>query len=145
VGIGHIRQWDPAFDPGAMATNASDIFFRVQAAWMARDMKAVRELLTPEMYDRLDGQCAELRAQRRINRLENIAVRSAAVSEAWQESGQGFVTVAFLANVLDYTTDESGQVVEGSCTEPARFEEYWTFVRPVGSNRWKLTAIQQAD
>ncbi|HEY7366295.1 MAG TPA: Tim44-like domain-containing protein [Methylomirabilota bacterium] len=144
VGTSHIRQWDPTFDPGAMAANASDIFFRVQAAWTARDMKGVREVLTPEMYDRLDGQCAELKAQRRVNRLENIAVRSAAVSEAWQESAQDFVTVAFLANVLDYTTDESGRVVEGSRTEPTRFEEYWTFVRPVGPNRWKLTAIQQA-
>jgi predicted lipid-binding transport protein (Tim44 family) len=144
AGTSHIRQWDPTFDPGAMAANASDIFFKIQAAWTARDMKAVRELLTPEMYDRLDGQCAELRAQRRINRLENIAVRSAEVSEAWQESGQDFVTVAFLANVLDYTTDEAGQVTDGSRSEPTRFEEFWTFVRPVGPNRWKLTAIQQA-
>ena len=143
LGIGHIRQMDPAFDPAAMAATASDVFFKVQAAWMARDMSAVREHLTPEMLDRMGGQCAELRAQRRINRLENIAVRSTEVTEAWQEGGQDYVTVAFLASVLDYTTDEGGQLVEGSRTEPVRFEEYWTFVRPVGPNRWKLTAIQQ--
>jgi len=143
AGIGHIRQMDPAFDPAAMTATASDVFFKVQAAWMARDMSAVRDHLTPEMVDRLGGQCAELRAQHRINRLENIAVRSTEVTEAWQEGGQDYVTVAFLASVLDYTTDEGGQVVEGSRTEPVRFEEYWTFARPVGPNRWKLSAIQQ--
>ena len=29
---------DAAFDPARMATAASDVFFKVQAAWMARDM-----------------------------------------------------------------------------------------------------------
>jgi predicted lipid-binding transport protein (Tim44 family) len=60
------------------------------------------------------------------------------------QQGQDFATVAFLASVLDYTTDESGQLVGGSRTEPARFEEYWTFVRPVGPGAWRLSAIQQA-
>ena len=26
-----------------------------------------------------------------------------------------------------------------------KFEEYWTFVRPVGPNPWRLTAINQAE
>jgi predicted lipid-binding transport protein (Tim44 family) len=66
------------------------------------------------------------------------------ISEAWQESGQDFVTVRFHANLLDYTVDEaSGQVVSGNRTEPVKFEEYWTLTRPVGNNAWKLSAIQQ--
>ena len=143
VGVAHIQQMDAAFDPARMGAAASDVFFKVQAAWMARDMGSARDSLTPQMYDRMQAQCAELRAQRRINRLENIAVRSTDVTEAWQEQGQDFVTIAFVANVLDYSTDESGQVVDGSRTEPVRFGEYWTFVRPVGPNAWRLSAIQQ--
>ena len=54
------------------------------------------------------------------------------------------MTVRFLASLLDYTTDESGAtVLEGSRTEPVKFEEYWTFVRPVGPNAFRLSAIQQ--
>jgi predicted lipid-binding transport protein (Tim44 family) len=144
-GIGHIRQMDSAFDPARVAEVASDAFFKVQAAWTQRDMGAVRELLTPDMYASLQQQCDGLRAERRVNRLENIAVRTASVTEAWQESGQDFVTVHFLASVLDYTTDEAGrQVLEGNRTEPVKFEEFWTFARPVGPNPWKLSAIQQA-
>ena len=72
-------------------------------------------------------------------------MRSVDVTEAWQESGQDFVTVHFLASLLDYTVDErSGQVVEGNRSEPVKFEEFWTFLRPVGPNPWRLTAIQQA-
>jgi predicted lipid-binding transport protein (Tim44 family) len=107
-------------------------------------MGSVRAALTEELHATLQAQCDQLRAQRRINRLENIAVRSVEVTEAWQESGQDFVTVRFLASLLDFTTDESGsRVIEGSRTEPVKFEEYWTFTRPVGPGAWRLTAIQQ--
>jgi predicted lipid-binding transport protein (Tim44 family) len=144
-GIGHIRQLDASFDPAAFAETATDVFFKVQAAWTTREMAGVGDLVTPEMQGLLQRQCDELRAQRRINRLENIAVRQAVVTEAWQEKGQDYVTVYFLASLLDFTTDESGRVIEGNPSDPVKFEEYWTFARPVGANRFKLTAIQQAS
>ena len=144
-GLGHVRQMDPGFDPRAFAETASDAFFKVQGAWTARSMAGVSSLLTPEMVTLLQRDCDRLRAERQVNRLENIAVRAALVTEAWQESGQDFVTVHFLASLLDYTTDESGaQVLEGSRTEPVKFEEYWTFARPVGPGAFRLSAIQQA-
>ena len=143
-GVSFIRQMDSGFDPARFSDTASDIFFRVQAAWMARDISQASASITPEMADMLQKDCDRLRGQGRINRLENIAVRSVTVTEAWQESGQDYVTVDFLANLLDYTVDErSGQVVEGSRTEPVKFEEFWTLVRPVGPNAWRLSAIQQ--
>jgi predicted lipid-binding transport protein (Tim44 family) len=136
---------DPSFDARAFGEAASDIFFKIQGAWTARDMATVSSLLTPEMQGVLQRDCARLRSERKINRLENIAVRSAEITEAWQEAGQDYVTVRFLASLLDYTTDESGaQVLEGSRTEPVKFEEYWTFARPVGPGAFRLSAIQQA-
>ena len=104
----------------------------------ARDMGRANDVLTPEMQALLQKDCDRMRAEHRINRLENVAVREAEVTEAWQERGQDFVTVHFLASVLDYTTDEAGAVLEGSATQPVKFEEYWTFVRPVGPNPWRL-------
>jgi predicted lipid-binding transport protein (Tim44 family) len=86
----------------------------------------------------------KLLREKRVNRLENIAVRNVEIVEAWQESGQDFLTVLFTANLLDYTTDDStGEVVEGSKTDPVKFEEFWTFVRPLGNSAWKLSAINQ--
>ena len=144
-GLAHIRQMDPGFDPRAFSETASDVFFKVQGAWTARSMAGVLSLLMPEMSGTLQRDCDRLKAEHKVNRLENIAVRGAEVTEAWQETGQDFVTVHFLASLLDYTTDESGaQVLEGSPSEPVKFEEYWTFTRPVGSAAFRLSAIQQA-
>ena len=144
-GIRHIQQMDSAFDPARFTDTASEIFCTIQAAWMARDMAPVRHLLTPEMHEHMHKECDRLRMERRMNRLEHLVVRSTAVTEAWQESGQDFVTVHVLTSLLDYTVDESShQVVAGSRTEPVEVKEYWTFVRPVGPNPWQLSAIQQA-
>jgi predicted lipid-binding transport protein (Tim44 family) len=143
-GLRYIRQMDPAFDEARFGETGMDNFFKIQGAWAARDMSSVRNLLTDEMYHTLQGDADKLRAEKKFNKLDNVAVRSTDIVEAWQESGKDYITVRFLANLVDYTVDEtSGQVVAGSRTEPVKFEEYWTFVRPVGSNPWQLSAITQ--
>jgi predicted lipid-binding transport protein (Tim44 family) len=143
-GLANIRQFDPSFVEARFQESCMDIFFKVQGAWANRDMGTVRSLLTDEMQRILQHDADQLKAQKTINRIENIAVRSTDITEAWQESGTDFITVRILASLLDYNVDEtSGQVIEGSKTEPVKFEEYWTFTRPVGDNPWKLSAINQ--
>jgi predicted lipid-binding transport protein (Tim44 family) len=136
---------DAGFDPRRFNDTASDLFFRVQGAWMGRDMTPVRELLTPEIYETMQKDTERMRAERHVDRMENIAVRSVEITEAWQESGRDYVTVHFLASMLDYTIDErTNELIKGSRSEPVKFEEYWTLVRPVVPNPWRLSAIQQA-
>jgi predicted lipid-binding transport protein (Tim44 family) len=107
-------------------------------------MSGVRDILTDEMFSTLRGDAEQLKVDRRINRLENIAVRSVDIAEIWQEGGSDFITVKLNANLLDYIVDEqTGQIVSGSRTEPVKFNEYWTLMRPVGHNPWKLSAINQ--
>jgi predicted lipid-binding transport protein (Tim44 family) len=142
-GLGHIRSMDPGFDPAVMADTARRMFQGVQQAVTMRDVAWVRDHLGSEMHGVLQDQCDRLRAARQTNRVEKIDLRSAEVTEAWQENGQDFVTVHLVGSMLDYTVDDaSGNVVEGSRTAPAEVDEYWTFTRPVGPNRWKLSAIQ---
>lgn len=142
-GISHIRQLDAYFDEKKFKEITTDIFFKVQAAWMARNMSPVREVLTSEMYNLMTEEVDKLKQQGRINRLENIAIRTIEITEAWQEEGKDFITVEINANVLDYVTDEANRLIEGSNTEPVKFTEYWTFTRLAGPNRWQLSAIQQ--
>lgn len=142
-GIGHVRQMDPRFDPTRVADLARSVFQEVQTSLTARDVGRMRDRLTPEMYAELQAQCDRLRSARRTNRVERIAVREAEVTEAWQESGQDYVTVLIAASLVDYTVDDAtGAVVEGSKDAAQDVEEFWTFARPVGPNAWKLSAIQ---
>lgn len=145
AGLDHIRSMDPSFDEKRFHEFCTDHFFRVQGAWANRDMAGIRALLTEEMYGLMQADADKLRAEKKINKLDNIAVRSVEITEAWQEQGQDFVTVRFLANLLDYTTSESGELISGSKTEPVKFEEFWTYTRPVGGGSWQLSGIDQAE
>jgi predicted lipid-binding transport protein (Tim44 family) len=144
VGLSQIRQFDPSFDEARFRETAQDIFFRVQGAWTRRDLAPVEAVLGDEVRRTLQDDLDELERRGEVNRLENIAVRETQIVEAWQDQGQDLLTLRLLASLLDYTTDETGKVQAGSDCEPVKFEEYWTFTRPIGAGSWKLTAVQQA-
>jgi len=143
-GIAHVRQMDPSFDEVRFKETAMDLFFKIQGAWANRDLSTVKNLLTTEMKNLFQQDIDGLLQGKKINRLENIAVRKTEIIEVWQESGQDYIRVLLTANLLDYTVDETtGTVVAGSKTDPVKFEECWTFTRSVGDNPWKLSAINQ--
>lgn len=143
-GLSHIRQMDAGFSEERFTDMVMDIFFKIQGAWMNRDLSPVNPLLTDDMRRIFQEDIDRLLREKRVNRLENIAVRTVEVTEAWQEQGQDYITTLIYANLLDYTTDDAtGQVVSGSKTDPVKFEEFWTFTRPVGSGSWRLSGIDQ--
>jgi predicted lipid-binding transport protein (Tim44 family) len=143
TGLAHIRQFDPSFDENRYNDLVMDNFFKIQGAWMNRDLTPVHGILTDEMRRIFQSDLDKLMSDKEINRLENIAVRKVDIVEAWQESGQDYINTLIYANLLDYTTDEAGSVLSGSKSDPVKFEEHWTFTRPVGNNPWKLSAIDQ--
>ncbi|MBI3000959.1 MAG: Tim44 domain-containing protein [Deltaproteobacteria bacterium] len=139
-----IHMMDPRFDPAGFPKSAQDTFFKIQAAWSRQDGATLTSLCAPELARSWEQELAGLRARSQRNYMENIALRTTEITEAWTEQGQDYITVRFEANLVDYTVDEkSGLVVAGNRSEPVEFEEYWTFTRSVGPNSWRLTAIQQ--
>jgi predicted lipid-binding transport protein (Tim44 family) len=143
TGLAHIRQFDSYFDENRYNDLVMDNFFKIQGAWMNRDLAPVQGILTDEMRRIFQSDIDKLIRDKQINRLENIAVRNVEIIEAWQESGQDYINTLIYANLLDYTTDEAGSILSGSKSDPVKFEEFWTFTRPVGNSPWKLTAINQ--
>jgi len=141
-GLGHIRQMDSRFDPEMFLTVARNAFLEVQQGVAQRDVSWLRDRVG---HATLQAQCDRLRAARQTNHVEQIRIQRAEVTEAWQESGRDFVTALITASLLDYTLDDAtGAVVDGSRGTAQTVEEFWTFVRPVGSGPWQLTAIQNS-
>jgi predicted lipid-binding transport protein (Tim44 family) len=141
-GLGQLRKSDPQFDDAHFVEVASDVFFQVQAGWMRRDLDSYRHLLGDKLAAEYEEHFAELKSRGHINKLESIAIRKVELVDAGSDGKEDFATVLFTANLLDYTVDEkTNELVDGSMTSPIKFEEQWTWARPVGTQDWKLEGL----
>ncbi len=144
AGLNEIKQTDPGFDVDYFMEIASDVFFKIQAGWMRRDIDNFKHLLGDQIAGEYAKHFEEMKERGVINKLESIAVREVAIQQAGSTGKEDFVTVLFTASLLDYTVDENtGDVVEGSMDQPIKFEEEWTWARPVGTENWKLEGIHE--
>lgn len=146
AGLAEIRRTDRNFDPAYFKEVASDVFFQVQAGWMRRDLDSYRHLLGDQLASEYAEHFAGMRERGVINKLESIAIRGVDIVDAGCTGTEDFVTVRFAANLLDYTvSDTTGELVEGSMTTPIKFNEDWTWARPVGTDNWRLEGIKETE
>lgn len=115
---------------------------RVQAAWSAQDLNALRAVVTPEMLGYFGEQLADQASRGVRNTVTDVHLQQGDLSEAWAEQGREYATVAMKFSMIDATIDAQNRVVDGSATEHVTATELWTFVRARGGN-WILSAIQQ--
>jgi predicted lipid-binding transport protein (Tim44 family) len=142
-GVRQIWDVDPDFNPDSFKDTAQDLFFKIQAGWTRRETSVLSAFVGDQLLNEYAGHFAEMKQKGHVNRLENIAVRKVDLIDAGVEGSEIFVTVHFLANLLDYTVDDvSGNTISGDPQNPVKFEENWTFARQIGSNSWKLEGIE---
>ncbi|MDP3694790.1 MAG: Tim44 domain-containing protein [Desulfocapsaceae bacterium] len=143
-GISQIKATDKNFDSAYFTEVASDVFFKVQAGWMRRELDSYRHLLGEQLAGEYAAHFTEMHSKGHINKLESIAVRGVEIIQAGSDGREDFVTVLFTANLLDYTVDDkSGALVSGNMTDPVKFREEWTWARPTGTQNWKLEGIKE--
>jgi predicted lipid-binding transport protein (Tim44 family) len=144
AGLRAISYSDPSFDEYRFKETVGDYFFKIQAAWTKRDLGGIKYLLTSQMLNTFQEDVNKYQTNKQINRLENIAARQVEIVDAAQDQGVDYITVKFLASLLDYVVDETdNRVISGNSTDPVKFLEYWTFTRRTGERNWLLTGITQ--
>ncbi|MBF0427159.1 MAG: Tim44/TimA family putative adaptor protein, partial [Magnetococcales bacterium] len=144
-GLRQIKVMDPRFHEGEFLAGARVAFELLQGAWRDWNVEQLRPLVTEQMWNLVARQALEDKSAGRHNVIEKIHFAVVDITEAWQEKGEDFITVRFDVTMVDYVTDAHGRVVEGDPNVSIQVEEYWTFVRPVGTldPNWRLSAIQQ--
>jgi predicted lipid-binding transport protein (Tim44 family) len=143
-GLRHISDMDSTFNEASFKEKAEDSFFKIQSAWTKRDLSSVKNMLSQQIQNTFQDDINRHIANKQLNRLENIAVRQVEIVDAVQDQGEEYITVKFLASLLDYVVDETnGKTISGSTSDPVKFLEYWTFTRKIGERNWLLAGITQ--
>jgi predicted lipid-binding transport protein (Tim44 family) len=118
-----------------------------QEAYSQGDLATLRRIATPEMVRNFERELADYERRGLVNRLSDVRMTQGDLSEAWNENGIDYATVAMRFSIVDTTIERSsGRVVAGDVRVPQNVTEVWTFLRPAGAGAsgWTLSAIQQA-
>lgn len=125
-------------------TAFQSLLLQIQSAWSAQNVNALSSMTTPEMTQYFGEQLSDLSSRGARNIVSNVQFLQGDLSEAWREGNLTYATVAMRYSMIDVTTDNMGNVIDGSQTNPQVVTELWTFVRADGRGNWVLSAIQQA-
>lgn len=142
----------PAAPMADLALDPSDrdafeqLLGELQDAFSHEDYARLRAITTPEVMSYLAEELGDNATHGRRNEVTRTRLLDGEISEAWQENGQDYATVAMRYESVDVMRDRAtGSVLAGSAYAPTVTTELWTFVRPSGGwNGWKVSAIQEA-
>lgn len=123
-------RWPAGFDAADFARNARLNFVRMQEAHDKRDLTAMRDFLTPEVYREVE---ADIRAAGAEPCKTEVLTLNAEVLEVATEGDAYLVSVRF-----------SGLIREQAEGNPDPFSEVWHLEKPVsGRSGWLVAGIQQ--
>jgi predicted lipid-binding transport protein (Tim44 family) len=108
-----------------------EAFVALQSAWSKKTWEAARPYETDALYQTHRFWMERYAAFGLTNRVEQVAIAQVILVKLDADAFYEAATVRIVAQALDWTEDNTGNVVGGNKTRPRRFSEYWTFLRAI--------------
>jgi predicted lipid-binding transport protein (Tim44 family) len=144
TGLDAIVAADPKFDAQHFVAGARGAYEMIVTAFAEGDRRALKELLSREVYDGFDGAIAD--REKKGNKVESrfVAIDNADITGAEMRGRTAHVTVRFVSQLVSVTRDAQGVVVDGNADKVTDVTDVWTFARDVSSRdpNWKLVATE---
>jgi predicted lipid-binding transport protein (Tim44 family) len=123
------RQWPAGFDAAEFARHAKLNFVNLQAAHDRKDLSAMRDFMTPALYEEIEANMQASNAPQQTD----VVTLDAEVLDVATEGDLYVVSVRF-----------SGLIREAADQAPQEFSEIWHLDKPVsGDSGWLVSGIQQ--
>jgi predicted lipid-binding transport protein (Tim44 family) len=145
-GLDEIRTADAKFDPVDFISGGRIAFEMILNAFAKGDAKALRPLLSDQVYENFAGAIDE--RNRNKQRLETtlVGILSADIVEAEfaKDTSEARVALKFVSQQISVTKDQEGRIVDGDPSEVANITDIWTFQRSVKSRdpNWVLVGTE---
>ncbi len=132
--VAMIRQHDPNFDSEAFCQRVRTAFLKIQQAWTAQDLAAVRAFISDGVYERFSLQFAEQRDAGYRDMMDNVAVEETRVADICSAGVFDEVSVRIRASASDYRASlKDGKPLSGNPGSVEPFVEVWSFLRKRGA------------
>ena len=143
-GLDEIVRQEPAFNAREFIEGAKMAYEMVVTAFAAGDRKALKSLLSKEVFEGFDQAITE--REKRGEKVETtfVSIDKAEIIAVDVKSKVAQITLRVLSELITATRDASGQVVDGSPEAVVDVTDVWTFARTLGSRdpNWQLVATE---
>jgi predicted lipid-binding transport protein (Tim44 family) len=138
---------DPTFDPKKFIEGAKLAYEMIVTAFADGDRKALKGLLSREVYDGFGAAINEREAKGEVIKSSFIGVEKADIVQAEVKGTDANVTVRIVSQLISATYDKDGKIVAGDAEEVGEVNDVWTFSRDTRSRdpNWKLIATESED
>jgi predicted lipid-binding transport protein (Tim44 family) len=137
-----LEQRDPLWNLQAMTSRVNEVFFKVQAAWVALNQNLARDCMSDQLYRRHKAQTDQMLAEKTRNVLENIQLAEVLIYSVadYHDDARDTFAAQLTGSMIDYTVKEAhGYVTVGDRVNAEAFTEVWYFVRQ--KDQWLLNVI----
>ena len=143
-GLLSIFRADNGFEPDGFLKGARQAYEMIVTAFAEGNRKALRSLLSKEVFDGFAGAISDREARGEIIDQRFVGINKADLLEAELKNGTAQVTVKFVSELISATRDRAGAVISGDTKKIKEVVDIWTFAREVASRdpNWRLIATQ---
>lgn len=147
VGLMQIGRVDKAFDEEQFLSGAGTAFEWIINAFAQGDTKALRPLLSNDVYGDFAGAIEEREGAGQTLETTMVGITEAAIIEAELQGRTAFITIKFVSEQVNVVRDSDGEVVEGDPSHVTKITDIWTFARNTRSRDpdWTLVATRSPN
>ena len=128
-----VKQVDPLFSADKFMKWGSEVFVKLQTAWMNRTWEDIRTLESTELFEQHKGQLQYLIDNKQINMMKNIRVEHTQLTRYRKDGDKEVLVMILRATMRDYIIEEeSNKIVQGSPNKDIQMLYSLTFVRKAG-------------
>jgi predicted lipid-binding transport protein (Tim44 family) len=145
--IAAVRRADPSFDPERFLEGAKMAFEMIVGAYAKGDEKTLEPLLAKDVYDSFAAAIRQRRDAGHTMQTTVVGIRSAAIEAAELRGREARVTVQFVSEQVNHTSDKTGATIEGDAKAVETVTDVWTFARDTRARdpNWLLVETASPD
>jgi predicted lipid-binding transport protein (Tim44 family) len=140
------RKIDPAFLLSKFIEGASGAFEMVIKAFAEGKREALKFLLSKDIYDNFESELTKREAEGNVATHTIYSMQNPEVLDIEVKDNICQIVVKFVSEQFNYIKSRTGEIIEGSASEPEHVTDIWTFERDLTSKKpnWVVVGIQTA-
>lgn len=143
-GLRDVVSADPTFMPEEFVRGATTAYEMIVSAYAAGDRKALKDLLSREVYDGFVAAINDRESRGESVRSNFVGIEKANIIQAEMKDTEANITLRIISQLISATLDKDGEVIEGDLVEVTDVNDVWTFARDTRSRdpNWRLIATE---